>query len=64
VLLPAPFDTNSYPLFAALAAVGAPLGQIVASAILPRGVAWAPALRRLDSYLVVAPLWLLLLPRV
>ena len=64
VLLPAPFDTNSYPLFAALAAVGAPLGQIVASAILPRGVAWAPALRRLDSYLLVAPLWLLLLPRV
>ncbi len=64
VLLPAPFDTNSYPLFAALAAVGAPLGQIAASAVLPRGVAWAPALRRLDSYLLVAPLWLLLLPRV
>ncbi len=64
VLLPAPFDTNSYPLFAALTAVCAPLGQIVASAILPRGVAWAPALRRLDSYLLVAPLWLLLLPRV
>lgn len=64
VLLPAPFDTNSYPLFAALAAVCAPLGQIVASAILPRGVAWAPALRRLDSYLLVAPLWLLLLPRI
>lgn len=63
VLLPAPFDTNSYPLFAVLAAVCAPLGQIVASAILPRGVAWAPALRRLDSYLLVAPLWLLLLPR-
>lgn len=64
VLLPAPFDTNSYPLFAALAAVCAPLGQIFASAVLPRGVAWAPALRRLDSYLIVAPLWLLLLPRV
>lgn len=62
-LLPAPFDTNSFPLFAALAAVCAPLGQIVASAVLPRGVAWAPALRRLDSYLLVAPLWLLLLPR-
>lgn len=63
VLLPAPFDTNSYPLFAALAAVCAPLGQIAASAVLPRGVAWAPALRRLDSYLLAAPLWLLLLPR-
>lgn len=64
VFLPAPFDTNSYPLFAALAAVAAPLGQVAASAVLPRGVAWAPALRRLDSYLLVAPLWLLLLPRV
>lgn len=64
VLLPAPFDTNSYPLFAVLAAVCAPLGQIVASAVLPRGVAWAPALRRLDSYMLAAPLWLLLLPRV
>lgn len=63
VLLPAPFDTNSFPLFAILAAVCAPLGQIVASAVLPRGVAWAPALRRLDSYLLLAPLWLLLLPR-
>jgi len=64
IFLPAPFDTNSYPLFAALAAVAAPLGQVAASAVLPRGVAWAPALRRLDSYLLVAPLWLLLLPRV
>lgn len=64
IFLPAPFDTNSYPLFAVLAAVAAPLGQIAASAILPRGVAWAPALRRLDSYLLAAPLWLLLLPRV
>lgn len=64
IFLPAPFDTNSYPLFAVLAAVAAPLGQIAASAVLPRGVAWAPALRRLDSYLLAAPLWLLLLPRV
>ena len=64
VLLPAPFDTNSYPLFAVLTAVCAPLGQIVASAVLPRGVAWAPALRRLDSYLLAAPLWLLLMPRL
>ena len=37
-----------------------PLGQLVASALLPRGNAWAPALRRLDSYLVAAPLWLVL----
>lgn len=64
VVLPAPFDTNSFPLFAILAAVAAPLGQIGASAILPRGVVWAPALRRLDSYLLAAPLWLLLMPRI
>lgn len=64
VLLPAPFDTNSYPLFAVLTAVCAPLGQIAASAVLPRGVAWAPALRRLDSYLLTAPMWLLLMPRL
>lgn len=63
VVLPAPFDTNSFPLFAVLTAVAAPLGQIAASAVLPRGVVWAPALRRLDSYLLAAPLWLMLMPR-
>lgn len=63
IVLPAPFDTNSFPLFAVLTAVAAPLGQIAASAILPRGAVWAPALRRLDSYLLAAPLWLLLMPR-
>lgn len=64
LVLPAPFDTNSFPLFALLTAIAAPLGQIAASAVLPRGAAWAPALRRLDSYLIAAPLWLLLMPRV
>ena len=34
-----------------------PLGQLAASAILPSGGTFAPALRRLDSYLVAAPLW-------
>ena len=64
VLAPAPFTTTSVVLFAALAAVCCPLGQILAAAILPRGSAWAPALRRLDSYLLAAPLWLLLLAGV
>jgi hypothetical protein len=62
-VLPAPFDTNSFPVFVVLAAIAAPLGQIAGSAILPRGAAWAPALRRLDSYLIAAPIWLLMLPR-
>lgn len=64
VLAPAPFTTTSVVLFAALAGVCCPLGQILAAALLPRGSAWAPALRRLDSYLLAAPLWLLLLGSV
>lgn len=58
---PDPFDAATAVLFSAVAAVACPLGQVVGSAILPHGSEWAPALRRLDSYLVVAPLWLLLL---
>ena len=58
---PNPFDSSTVLLFAALAAISCPLGQILASALLPRGNAWAPALRRLDSYLLTAPVWLLLL---
>ena len=61
IVAPAPFTASSIVLFGALAAVCCPLGQIFASALLPRGAAWAPALRRLDSYLISAPLWLLLL---
>ncbi len=61
LVLPAPFTIADLPWFAGLAAVGAPLGQFAASALLPSGEDPAPALRRLDSYLLVAPLWLLLL---
>ncbi|MGV3759540.1 MAG: hypothetical protein ACO1PW_08365 [Actinomycetota bacterium] len=35
----------------------APLGQLLASALLPAGAAPASALRRLDSLLLAAPLW-------
>lgn len=61
---PAPFDATSVLLFALLAAICCPLGQIMASGLLPRGNAWAPALRRLDSYLLAAPIWLLLILQV
>jgi hypothetical protein len=44
-----------------LTALACPLGQLTASAVLPSGGAFAPALRRLDSYLVVAPVWALAL---
>jgi hypothetical protein len=64
IVTPAPFTNTSVVYFSALAGVCCPLGQIVASALLPRGDAWAPALRRLDSYLLAAPLWLLLLAGV
>ena len=43
--------------FAVLAAVACPAGQLLASAMLPRADAFAPALRRLDSLLIVAPAW-------
>jgi len=44
-------------LFGGLVAVGAPLGQLAASALLPAAAAPASALRRLDSLLIVAPVW-------
>jgi hypothetical protein len=43
--------------FAVLAMVACPAGQILASAMLPQANAHAPALRRLDTYLIVAPAW-------
>ncbi|QGG93778.1 hypothetical protein [Actinomarinicola tropica] len=58
---PPPFEGSAIWLFAAVVAVGAPLGQVLASAILPRAGAPARALRRLDSYLVAAPAWLVLM---
>lgn len=61
IAAPAPLTDRSVLLFGAVAAVCCPLGQILASGLLPRGNAWAPALRRLDSYLLAAPLWLVLL---
>ena len=61
LVAPAPLTSSSVLLLGALTAVCCPLGQILASAILPRGNSWAPALRRLDSYLLAAPLWLVLI---
>lgn len=62
--LPPPFTESTVLLFALVTAICCPLGQIVASGLLPRGAAWAPALRRLDSYLIAAPLWLVLLDQL
>ena len=43
--------------FGGIVAVGAPLGQLFASALLPAAGSPASALRRLDSLLLVAPAW-------
>ncbi len=61
LLPPEPLTTTIVPFLVALTALACPVGQIFGSALLPRGDAWAPGLRRLDSYLLAAPLWLLLL---
>lgn len=52
-----PFRENSLLLFGALAAGLCPVGQLLGSAILPRSDARAPALRRIDSLLVLGPAW-------
>ena len=61
LIQPDPFSSETILMFVAVAAVSCVAGQYLASALLPRGNTWSPALRRLDSYLIVAPLWLLLL---
>jgi hypothetical protein len=54
-----PYELPGAFVFGALAAVLCPLGQFAASAILPGPDAPAPALRRIDSMLVLAPAWAL-----
>jgi molybdopterin converting factor small subunit len=58
-----PFGLTSALVFGALAAALFPLGQLAATELLPRATARAPGLRRLDSLLVVAPVWMSLLWR-
>ncbi len=52
-----PFRDNSLLAFGALAAGLCPVGQLMGSAILPRSDAKASAVRRLDSLLVLGPVW-------
>lgn len=54
---PEPFDTDGVVrIVAVLAALACPLGQWLGSWMLPTARAKAPALRRLDSWLITAPL--------
>jgi hypothetical protein len=52
-----PFDMGSAWVFGGMAAALCPLGQVAATALLPSPDARVPALRRVDSLLLVGPLW-------
>lgn len=52
-----PFELPSSLAFVVVAGVACPLGQVIGSLVLPSARAPAPALRRLDSLLVLAPIW-------
>jgi hypothetical protein len=52
-----PFQENSLLAFGALAAGLCPVGQLMASAVLPRSDAKASAVRRLDSLFLLGPVW-------
>ena len=52
-----PFELPDGLAFAVAAAVLCPLGQLVASLVLPSARAPASALRRLDSLLLLGPVW-------
>lgn len=53
----APFESGPAWVFGGLAAALAPLGRFVAPVLAPSADARVPALRRIDSYLLVAPVW-------
>lgn len=56
LLLVEPFDVMGATMLG-IAAVCCPVGQWLASAVLPRPGAHAPALRRIDTLLLLAPVW-------
>jgi hypothetical protein len=60
VLRVPPFDGFDVFAFGGFAALLCPLGQVVGSMLLPSADAPAPALRRLDSLLLLGPVWPLL----
>jgi hypothetical protein len=55
-LLVEPFDEAGVALLG-FSALAYPFGQVMASALLPGAGAYAPALRRIDTLLLLAPLW-------
>ena len=61
VLQLGPFETRAAWIFGALVATLAPLGAPLASALVPTAASAGPALRRLDAWFLVAPVWALML---
>ena len=61
VVEPPPFDRTTVPVFALMVAFFAPVGQLAASAVMPTSKVLAPAVRRLDSLIIVGPLWMVAL---
>jgi hypothetical protein len=57
VVLVPPFHGGSPLLLGLVAAVLAPFGPVAGSALLGDRTAYAPALRRLDSLLIMGPIW-------
>lgn len=55
-----PFRGASPWILAVLVALGVPAGTLVATAVVGRAEAPVPALRRLDGFLVVGPVWIVL----
>lgn len=56
-----PFHGADVWVFALVTMLACPAGQMLASAVLPSAATPAPALRRLDSLLLAAPLWAVVL---
>ncbi len=53
-----PSDLVFFVALGLVTGISGVMGQMFASLLLPRPTSWAPALRRLDSYLLAAPIWL------
>jgi hypothetical protein len=56
-----PFDARAGWVFGGIVAVLAPLGAPLGSALAPASRAAGPGLRRIDAWLIVAPVWCLML---
>lgn len=59
LISPSPIDGFAAIVMGFVLLIASPVGQLLASAILPRARSFAPGLRRIDSWLLSAPLFLI-----